>query len=159
MGTVKRRVSFYIGIGQLRQELDDEPICARLDAYYDELSKKINADGLKDWMLSVLIVLRPCDAIGIAKRVTRYPSDKEAVVSLIVPIPTPEQAGYGSKYAGDPQYSRYAPLDPKGFRALDPDYGKFRDLADYVFESARRAMDEAFRLGFSVNGSKIRLRT
>lgn len=157
MGGAKRSVSFYIGIGQLDKELDDEPICDRLDAYYNELSKKLNTHDLGGWRLNLLIVLRSTNAIGIPKRVTRYPSDKEAVASLVIPIPGPEDAKYGSRSAVDPKYSRYAPIDEKNFHALDPDYARFQSLGEYVLESAKRAIDEVLRLGLSVNGKKIKL--
>ncbi len=156
MNTVKRRISFYIGIGQLDEELDDEPICDKLNLYYNKISKTLNEGDLDGWKLNFLIVLRPTNAIGIAKRVTRYPSDKEVVASLVIPIPDPEQSDYGSKGVGDPSRSRYMPLDEKNFRALDPYYEKYTNLGDYVMESSKRAINEAFKLGFSVNGKKIK---
>ena len=67
MNTVKRRISFYIGIGQLDEELDDEPICDKLNLYYNKISKTLNEGDLDGWKLNFLIVLRPTDAIGIAK--------------------------------------------------------------------------------------------
>lgn len=158
MSTAKNGVTYYIGIGQLNTELDLEPLRVELNDYYKDLSKKLNTEDLQDWILTLKLVLGVTDAIGVAKRATRYPSDKEAEVSLVIPIPNPEQAEYGSPNASDPNYSTYRPLAERNFHFLDPDYAKYRSLADYVRQSAMRAMDELFRLGTSVNGKKIKLK-
>ena len=49
MNTVKRRISFHIGIGQLDEELDDEPICDKLNLYYNKISKSLNEGDLDGW--------------------------------------------------------------------------------------------------------------
>ena len=84
-------------IPNLEKYVDIALIESELETYIKTLVPKINLQDLEDWNLLVNVLLQRTDAIGVAKRLARYPSDKEYAIYMSIPIPDDEQAAYGLK--------------------------------------------------------------
>lgn len=119
--------------------------------------RKINSSGniidLEDWNLLILINIRSTNGIGVFKRARRYPSDKEFEISISLTIPNEDEAIYGLSKVKD---GFYFPLNEKKFYLLEPNFKNYSNLYEYVLDSSKRAIDLAFKQGFTCNGKRIK---
>ena len=88
----KIRLLMPCEIPNLEKYVDIALIESELETYIKTLVPKINLQDLEDWNLLVNVLLQRTDAIGVAKRLARYPSDKEYAIYMSIPIPDDEQA-------------------------------------------------------------------
>ena len=93
------------------------------------------------------------DAIGVAKRITRFPSDKEYAIYMSISIPDDEQATYGLSSVKEAFFKE---KNEKYSYIIEPDFVSCNNLYQYILESSKRAIDMAFTHGFTCNGKKIK---
>jgi hypothetical protein len=150
----KLKISMPIEVPSLSDDVDFQPLRKNINLYVEKLSERLNLNDIdEEWKIFISICSRCTDSIGVYKRGTRYPSDKEVQLSISIPIPDLKSAKYGSS-----KVSRgfFTAIDPKKFYVLSPDFEKYDNLSDFIVESAKRAINEAFTHGFTVNGKKIK---
>ena len=70
-----------------------------------------------------------------------------------MPIPAISQAAYGMPAEN---FGRMFTKKPEQWWLLKTDYATSECLADYVTDAVKRAIDEVFKRGVSVNGRKIK---
>ena len=69
----KIRLLMPCEIPNLEKYVDIALIESELETYIKTLVPKINLQDLEDWNLLVNVLLQRTDAIGVAKRLARYP--------------------------------------------------------------------------------------
>ncbi|WP_071783306.1 Imm9 family immunity protein [Leminorella grimontii] len=148
----KIRVLTPCEIPGLANEVDLFSINKALNSYVETILASINIRDLGDWSILISVTSRSTNGIGVYKRIRRYPSDKEFEISISLTIPDDKQAEYGSSRVNE---GFYLPLDDKKFYILPPDFDGYNCLWDYIFCSAKHAIDLAFQHGFTCNGEKI----
>ena len=149
----KIRLLTLCEIPNLEKYVDIALIESELNTYIKTLAPKINLQDLEDWNLLVNVLFQRTDAIGVAKRLARYPSDKEYVIYMAIPIPDDEQAAYGLSCVKE---SFFKGTNEKYSYILDKvDFNSYTDLCQYIIESSKQAIDLAFSYGFTCKGKRI----
>ncbi|WP_349854910.1 Imm9 family immunity protein [Bacteroides cellulosilyticus] len=134
----------YVEIGSIRKELNN---------YAKTNFINLNTEDLADWSVLIKILFQRTDAIGIAKRTARYPSDKEVGIYIAIPIPDNDQVKYGLSVVKEAVLKI---TNPKYSYDFLPKFSNYDDLDSYILESSRKAIDFAFTKGFTCNGKKIK---
>jgi hypothetical protein len=151
--TEKIRILMPIEIVGLSDKIDMDSIEKNLNLYVKNITSKINIKDLGEWRLLIYVTSKATNGIGIYKRATRYPSDKEFTLSTLISIPDDNQAIYGLSTVKD---SFYFEMKEDKFYILDANFGNYNNLHEYIFDSGRRAIDLAFAKGFVCGGKKIK---
>ncbi len=138
------RFSDYVDLDFIRQKLND---------YVKTIIGNINIQDLEDWKILVNVIVQRKDVISIAKRVARFPSDKEYVIYMSIPIPDNDKTHYGLSVVKE---AFYKTTDKKYSHILEPKFNDFDKLEDYFIESTKSAIDFKFSNGFTCNGKKIK---
>lgn len=150
----KVRISFQIEIPNLDEDIDiTSSIRKEINDYIKRLIPQINIVDLEDWNLLICINIRSTNGIGVFKRVSRYPSDKEFEITISLTIPNEDEAIYGLSKVKE---GFYFPLNEKKFYLLEPNFKNYSNLYQYILESSKRAIDLAFNQGFTCNGKRIK---
>lgn len=131
----KIRLLMPCEIPNLEKYVDIALIESELETYIKTLVPKINLQDLEDWNLLVNVLLQRTDAIGVAKRLARYPSDKEYAIYMSIPIPDDEQAAYGLSCVKE-AYPKIS--NPKYSYDFLPEFSNYDDLDSYILESSRK---------------------
>jgi Immunity protein 9 len=113
---------------------------------------KLDVSIAPEWTLIFCLHFCKSDWIGVFKRGITYPSTKEKGVTIAIPIPTIDQISYGLEKK---RFLARPPLDAAKYWTLSVDYAKYESLKDFILESAKRGIDEAFKQGITVDGKKI----
>ena len=113
----KIKVLMSIEIPSLDNYVDTESIKREINNYVKIIIADVNIQDLDDWNLLISANSRSTNKIGLFKRIVRYPSDKEFVVSI--PIPNDDEASYGLSVV---KKAFYRALNDKGFYALNPNF-------------------------------------
>lgn len=149
----KIRLLTLCEIPNLDKYVDIALIESELNTYIKTLAPKINLQDLEDWNLLVNVLFQRTDAIGVAKRLARYLSDKEYAIYMGIPIPDDEQAAYGLSFVKESFFKR---TNEKYSYILDKvDFNSYTDLCQYIIESSKQAIDLAFSYGFTCKGKRI----
>jgi hypothetical protein len=151
--TEKIKVSMAIQVVDLIDKVNINLIRENLNSHVKLISRGININDLGDWMLSINIVLRPTNGVGIYRRAYRYPSDKEFVISVSISIPDNTQVAYGLSQVKN---SFYKEMEKDNFYILTLKFDDYNNLYDYILDSGKRAIDMAFVKGFVCGGKKIK---
>jgi hypothetical protein len=151
----KIKVSMPIEIPRLKDDVDIESIKREINNYVKNIIADVNIQDLGDWNLLISANSRSTNKIGLFKRAIRYPSDKEFVISISIPIPNDDEACYGLSVVKE---AFYRALDDKKFYALNPNFEEYGNLYQYILESLKRAIKLAFTQGFTCNGKKIKFK-
>ena len=157
--TEQVRVAMPTQVVGVKESADYKAIWTELNQYAQEHRDRLNLEILDGWRLlfDILSVpALPSSAIGVLKRVRRYPSDKEFEVALVMPIPSDRDAPYGLASVSSSILAR--PVDETKFHNLAPQYDAYKTLDEYVLESGKRALHLAFTAGLVMNGKKLKLR-
>ena len=125
-----------------------------LNHFVDSLISKINISDLNDWLLTISVTPQSSDKVGIAKRMTRFPFNKEFAVYVSVPIPDKNLAPYGIGEPSRPPFFKF--VNEKYSYAIAPQFDAYEDLYSYTLETAKLAINFAFANGFTCNGKKIK---
>lgn len=149
----KVRVLIPIEVPNLDEDIDIRYLWLELNTYIKTIEPIINFQDLGDWKLLINILAQRTDAIGVAKRVARYPSDKEYAIYMSIPIPDDEQVAYGLSYVKKAFFKKQ---NEKYSYILKPDFDSYDNIYQYIFESSKRAIDFAFNHGFTCNGKRIK---
>jgi hypothetical protein len=152
----KIKVLMHMEIPNLSEDVDMNSIRRELNNYVKELSPQINLQDLGDWRLLIKLLAQRTDAIGVAKRAARYPSDKEFEIYMSTSIPDNEQATYG---LSNVKKAFFKKKNEKYTYVLEPNFDSYDNLYDYILESSKRAIDLAFTYGFTCNGKKIKFQS
>ena len=139
-------------IPNLDKYVDIALIELELETYVKTLAPKINLQDLEDWNLLINVLFQRTDKIGVAKRLARYPSDKEYAIYMSIPIPDDEQAAYGLSCVKE-AYPKIS--NPKYSYDFLPEFSNYDDLCQYIIESSKQAIDLAFSYGFTCKGKRI----
>ncbi|EDJ0453067.1 hypothetical protein GEX18_24395, partial [Salmonella enterica] len=91
----KIRVLICTEVPRIDDNIDMRSIWMELNTYVKTLESNINLQDLGEWRILINVLAQRTDAIGVAKRVARFPSDKEYVIYISTPIPDNEQVSYG----------------------------------------------------------------
>lgn len=134
----------YVEIGNIRKELNN---------YAKTNFINLNTEDLADWSVLIKILFQRTDAIGIAKRTARYPSDKEVGIYIAIPIPDNDQVKYGLSVVKEAVLKI---TNPKYSYDFLPEFSNYDDLDSYILKSSKKAIDFAFTKGFTCNGKKIK---
>ncbi|HBA7490623.1 TPA: hypothetical protein J1X95_004639, partial [Escherichia coli] len=118
------------------------------------LEPNINLQDLGDWRLLINVLAQRTDAIGIAKRVVRFPSDKEYVVYMSTPIPDDEQVSYGISNVKEAFFKE---SNEKYSNIIETDFDKYNDLFTYMLETSKNTIDWILTRGVFCNRIKIKL--
>ena len=127
-----------------------------LERHVDTLRSRLDLDVLAGWLLTLWINSRSTDGIGVSKRVRRYPSACEFVISISVPVPDSEQVSWGVGPPARPPF--FHPLDAKHFWMLAPQFERYDSLAAFVLDASRQAIELAFTKGMTCHGRRIGFR-
>lgn len=149
----KIRVSMSIYIPGLGEYIDDYLIWSELNTFIKTLAPKINLQDLGDWNLLIIVLAQRTDAISVAKRLARYPSDKEYAIYMSIPIPDDEQAAYGLSCVKETIFREAN--DKYSHVLCKADFNSYTDLCQYIIESSKQAIDLAFTYGFTCKGKRI----
>ena len=149
----KIRVLMPIEVSGLDDYIDHRMIWLELNTFIKTLAPKINLQDLGDWNLLINVLAQRTDAISVAKRLARYPSDKEYAIYISIPIPDDEQAAYGLSCV---KKAFFKETNKKYSYILDEaDFSSYNDLCQYIIEISKLAIDLALACGFTCNGRKI----
>ena len=151
----KVRVLMPVEVPRLDEDVDTRSIWIELNNYVKAIDHRINLHDLGDWRLLINVLVQRTDAISVAKRVARFPSDKEYVIYMSTPIPDDDQATYGLPSVKEAFFKE---KNEKYSYILEPDFDNYDNLYQYIYESSKRAIDLAFTQGFTCNGKKIKFR-
>jgi hypothetical protein len=149
----KVRALMPIEVPRLDKNVNIRAIWLELNSYIKALEPRINIQDLGDWRFLINVLAQRTDAIGIAKRIARYPSDKEYVIYISTPIPDDDQAAYGLSCVKEAFFKK---TNEKYSYILEPNFDSYSNLHQYILESSKRAIDLAFTHGFTCNGKKIK---
>lgn len=149
----KVRVLMSIEVPRLDKNVDIRAIWLELNSYIKALKPRINFQDLGDWQLLINMLAQRTNAIGVAKRIARFPSDKEYVIYMSTPIPDDDQATYGLPCVKEALFKE---KNEKYSHILEPDFDSYSNLHQYILDSSKRAIDLAFIHGFTCNGKKIK---
>ena len=152
----KVRVLMPIEVPHLDKNVDIRSIWLELNTYIKSLEHRINLQDFGDWRLLINVLAQRTNAIGVAKRVARYPSDKEYAIYMSMPIPDDGQVTYGLSSVKEAFFKE---KNEKYSYILEPDFDSYDNLYQYILESSKRAIDLAFTHGFTCNGKKIKFQT
>ena len=150
----KMRVLMPSEVVGFRENVDSPALHENLNSFVDSLIPRINVNDLGDWRLSIQVASRSADLLGFCKLVLRYPSDKEFVITTVVPIPNEEDAPYGFGKPSRPPF--YKPVNPDKFYTLPPNFCDYNNLYDYVLDSGKKVINLAFSKGFTCGGKRIK---
>ncbi|MBB6579524.1 hypothetical protein HNP33_003637 [Comamonas odontotermitis] len=139
-------------IPNFQDDIDFDEVEAKINEFIQEIAPRLNLQDIKDWRILINILYRVTDEIGVFKRITRYPSDKEFQLSISIPIPNESQAIYGLSKIKN--YS-LTPLTAN-FYSLKPNFEKYSTMEEFILKSSAAAISFAFENGVSCNGKKIR---
>jgi len=128
----------------------------KITAYIESILPKINIEDLSGWRLLLQINSICSDLIGVYKKFWRYPSDREYVISIAIPIPDNTQAPYGIPPGEDGTIGFFRLRRSNGSHLLDTEYDKYDNLDQYILASAIKAIDLGFTKGFTCHGKKIK---
>lgn len=149
----KIRVLMPTEIPRIDEEVDVNSIERELNDYAQALIPRINLQDLDDWRLLINATVQNTNAIGVAKRIARYPSDKEFAIYMSVPIPNNDQIAYGLPSVKEAFFKE---KNEKYSDILERKFENYNNLYQNILESAKRAIDLAFNKGFTCNGKKIK---
>ncbi len=85
MSSLKVRIS--IEVPNLSKEVSIEAITEEINAYVEKLEENINIHDLSDWSFVLAINLKSSNAIGIAKKISKYTSQEYIEANISIPIP------------------------------------------------------------------------
>lgn len=150
----KIRANAYIGVMGLNDIVDTNAIVDRANKHIETIMPSINTDDLGEWRLLMYLVFNHGDVIGIGKRCTIYPSDKEKVWSIGIPFPDLKQATYG---LGEKHFVR-AGVDRRAefHDPLDARFADYSDLQTCLATNVIRGLDAAFQRGVTIAGKRIK---
>jgi len=151
------KITKYIGVPGLLGFADVFLIEEKITTYVDSILPRINLEDLSGWRLSFDIGYLCTDLIGVYKKFLRYPSDREYVISIGIPIPDNTQAPYGMPTGTNGKISLfYRSISGKHNHLLDPEYDQYADLEQYILASVIKAIDLGLSKGFTCYGKKIK---
>jgi len=129
----------------------------KITTYVESILPRINTEDLSGWRLQFHISYLPTDFIAVYKQFRRYPSDREYVISISIPIPDNTQAPYGMPTGANGKISFFCrSVSGKHCHLLDPEYGQYVNLDQYILASVIKAIDLGFTKGFTCYGKKIK---
>jgi len=128
----------------------------KINTYVESILPRINMEDLSGWRLLLHINSVCTDFIGVFKKFWRYPSDKEYVISIAIPIPNNTQALYGMPPGKKGRNAFFNSIRGNQSHLLDPEYDKYDNLDQYILASAIKAIDLGFTKGFTCYGKKIK---
>ena len=145
-----------VEVPHLDENVDMRSIWLELNSYVTIIKRRINLQDLGDWRLLINVLSQRTDAIGVAKRVARFPSDKEYAIYMSIPIPDDDQVTYGIPSV---KKAFFKEMNKKYSYILEPDFDNYGNLYQYILGSSKRAIDMAFTHGFTCNGKKIKFQS
>ena len=149
----KIRVLMPVEVPHLDEDVDMRSIWLDLNSYVKTLEPRINLQDLGDWRLLINVLSQRTDAIGVAKRAARFPSDKEYAIYVSIPIPDDDQVAYGIPSV---KKAFFKEKNEKYSYILEPNFNNYGNLYQYILGSSKCAIDLAFTHGFTCNGKKIK---
>lgn len=144
--------TMVIGLDDL---VDANVITKQANKHIETITPFINIDDLGEWRLLMYFVFNHGDVVGIGKRCGSYPSDKEKVWSIGIPVPDLKQAVYG---LSEKHFVR-AGIDRRA-EFNDPVEARFSDYPDLqtcIAANVIRGLDAAFQRGVTIAGKRIKL--
>ena len=129
----------------------------KIDGFIEnEIATRLDLTLSPDW--TIIITLFFCEApwVGVFKRTINYPSTKEKELSIAIPIPNELQARYG---LSKKRFGYQTQKDASKYWTLAINYTEHATLKEFIVDSAKRGVEEAFLRGVVVEGNKIKLIT
>jgi len=153
-----KQVTVVMGnnVPRLDDFADMSSIYKKIDTYIKSILPRINIKDLSEWKLTVGIDHVCAECISILKKLGPYPSHKEYVTLLAIPIPDDRQAPYGMPRSEDEPIEPLELKRKSDFHLLDPEYDKYADLNQYILASTIKAIELGFTKGFAREGKALR---
>ena len=149
----KLRASSGIEIPGLDSYANMDRAFEAVKEYVDEISEKTNISEIEKWTVLVYMSYNSSEYVGAFKRVRTYPSDLEKEMTILVPIPRLTQASYGLP---DENFYRMVDMNEKNWHLISPKFDDYENLEEYIISASKRGIDEAFRVGITVDGKKLK---
>ncbi|MBU9020422.1 hypothetical protein DW940_14060 [Bacteroides uniformis] len=130
----------------------------KAEAYLTKKTKFIDNDLLGNWVVFINVIYSSASylsSILISKKGITYTKDLEKYISIDIPIPTKEQIVWGI----DKKCTSYQPIYKdieKHNYIINFDYSKFDNIQDYIEAAIIFALDNLFKIGFTIKGTKIK---
>ena len=111
-----------------------------------------------NWVVFINVIYSSASylsSILISKKGITYTKDLEKYISIDIPIPTKEQIVWGI----DKKCTSYQPIYKdieKHNYIINFDYSKFDNIQDYIEAAIIFALDNLFKIGFTIKGTKIK---
>jgi hypothetical protein len=120
------------------------------------LIKDYNIPELVDWEIQFIFRFNNTRYIMIYTKSKSFPVEKYKEITIHIPIPSKDDISWGVE--NNQFISRIDHLDGKmrNFETLDISYDKFDSRLDYISDSICRSLKEILRIGFTLNGIKIK---
>jgi len=128
----------------------------KLNNHIEFILPKINIEDLSGWNLKFYINSMCTDFIGVLKKFRRYPSEMEYEIPVVIAIPDNSQAFYGIPPAEDGRIGYFHPGNERYSHLLEPEYEKYKNLDQYILNSAIKAINVGFTKGFACKGKTIK---
>jgi len=149
-------VRMSISVPRLSSFVDLSSIERKITTYVKSILPRINMEDLSGWRLDFDINPVCSDFIATYKKFFRYPSDREYVISIGIPIPDNTQAPYGIPPGRDGTIAFFYSVKGNHSHLLDPEYDQYDNLDQYILAAAIKAIDLGFTKGFTCYGKKIK---
>ncbi|MDR2152970.1 MAG: immunity 9 family protein [Helicobacteraceae bacterium] len=120
-----------------------------------EILPRVNAEEVKDWLLTLHLSICDGDIFGALKRGICYPKDKEKVMLIIVPIPARSyKFKWGYPIRDNTSFSR--PIDPKKIITIPFNHEDYDNAKSFIIDCTCRLLNEVFTHGYTIAGKKIK---
>jgi hypothetical protein len=151
----KFKIMSSIRVYNLDELVDMSHIYDAIIKHLDGAAEKTNADELDGWGVIFCMQYTYSKNIRIFKRGINYASDKEKEFTISIPIPRVNEAEFGLSEIHFDGIS-YDGINEKSCHLIAPNYSEYGSLVEYIIGTAKRAIDEALRVGLTVNGKKLK---
>ncbi|KXU36034.1 hypothetical protein AXK12_04210 [Cephaloticoccus capnophilus] len=145
-----------IKVPGLGNSADMDSIEKKINTYIESISPGISIEDLSGWRVTFDINSFCTDLIAIYKKFWGYPSDREYVISIAIPLPDNTQAPYGMPPGENGRSGSFPPVESDHFYPLAPEYDKYASLEQYIIVSAIKAIDFGLTKGFTCDGKEIK---
>jgi len=142
-------VGIHSEVFELYDVTDLEQVVEEIDTYMESILPRINIEDLSGWKLTIGIEYVRTESILVSKKMGRYPSHREYINLMSIPIPDDTQAPYGIPCSEDEPIEYREPKRKSDFHILDPEYDKYDNIDQYILASTIKAIEVVFTNGLS----------
>lgn len=140
-------------------EFDAQSIYKTIILSVNEIMTIDNLSFPDDWsLLFKAIYTNGRQPLVSTNKIGGFPSDRMKYISIVIPVPLKSEIEWGVKpeqhLYGVDHYDKLI----KNFWELDIDYRNFSTRTDYIIACLKSGIKRSFEEGFTVGGSKIKVK-